>query len=320
MAVGLLVLIALRKLWKIRRIFQKTHSSHRFVRTAMTLDDSSVFPSYFVNAQGLALFTRRWLVPEPRAVVFIVHGLSEHCSRYEHVARLLNSHGIAVFGMDHQGHGLSHGDRCHVEHFDDYVTDVLEFTHRVQSKYSFDKLPKYLLGHSLGGQISLRAALREPTAFSGMILSAPLIFPDPDSASPVMRFLCQLFSRIAPKLTLDALVGDNISTNQLVVSMYKTDTLISLGSVKALFAHEVLNVLDDTVTQLQEITMPILILQGDQDRLVVPEGANVVYENVSSQDKALEMYPGLYHELFNESDSVRPGIMNLMCEWLVARS
>ena len=70
-------------------------------------------PHHFLSAQRLLIFTRRWLTTNARAKgnVFIVHGLGEHMGRYEHVAAALTAAGFNVFGVDHQGHGRSEGER-----------------------------------------------------------------------------------------------------------------------------------------------------------------------------------------------------------------
>lgn len=47
----------------------------------------------------------------PRAIVQIVHGMSEHIGRYEDFARFLVSAGFAVCAHDHIGHGRSVTDR-----------------------------------------------------------------------------------------------------------------------------------------------------------------------------------------------------------------
>ena len=44
----------------------------------------------------------------------------------ERVARLLAARGFRVVALDHQGCGLSEGDRGHVELFSDFVADVLQ--------------------------------------------------------------------------------------------------------------------------------------------------------------------------------------------------
>ena len=52
-----------------------------------------------------------WSVKHPVAVMSLVHGLAEHCGRYEELAQHLNRNGIAVVGIDLRGHGLSAGPR-----------------------------------------------------------------------------------------------------------------------------------------------------------------------------------------------------------------
>ena len=49
----------------------------------------------------------QWLPDEgePKAVVQLVHGVSEYVGRYDHFARFLADHGYAVCGEDHLGHG-----------------------------------------------------------------------------------------------------------------------------------------------------------------------------------------------------------------------
>lgn len=49
----------------------------------------------------------QWLPDEgrPKAVVQIVHGISEYVGRYDQFARFLADHGYAVCGEDHLGHG-----------------------------------------------------------------------------------------------------------------------------------------------------------------------------------------------------------------------
>jgi len=50
------------------------------------------------------------------------------------------------------------------------------------------------------------------------------------------------------------------------------------------------------------IRLPILILQGSADMLVDPKGAQMLYNVVSSADKTIKIYDGLYHEVFNEPE------------------
>ena len=44
---------------------------------------------------------------EVKAIVQLVHGISERLDRYQELAEYLNTQGILVVGEDHMGHGLS---------------------------------------------------------------------------------------------------------------------------------------------------------------------------------------------------------------------
>ena len=54
--------------------------------------------------------------------------------------------------------------------------------------------------------------------------------------------------------------------------------------------------------QAGEITLPVIIVQGGDDILVNPSGAQLLYDKAGSEDKTLKIYDGLYHEVFNEPE------------------
>lgn len=69
--------------------------------------------------------------------------------------------GFIVYGLDHQGHGKSEGDRTFVSEFNDYAEDVIHYIEKVM-KESNDNLPQFLLGHSMGGTISVVVGQKRP--------------------------------------------------------------------------------------------------------------------------------------------------------------
>jgi alpha-beta hydrolase superfamily lysophospholipase len=189
--------------------------------------DSALFPQYIRNPEGLYLFIRRWEVPNAVAHVFFAHGFAEHCSRYDHLARLFNARGISVHAMDHQGHGLSDGDRAHVERFQHFVRDFALFVqteqHRIAANDGFPaagdisasvpgytRPPCFLLGHSMGGLICTHIALAQEQSYAslpphwpwaGLMLSSPALALDPSLQNPAIiaagkvrcRYLSQSF-------------------------------------------------------------------------------------------------------------------------------
>jgi alpha-beta hydrolase superfamily lysophospholipase len=65
------------------------------------------------------------------------------------------------------------------------------------------------------------------------------------------------------------------------------------------------------------ITLPLLLLHGGADAMAAPEGSRFLYDHVSSVDKTLKIYPGLYHEIFNEPE--HPVIFADMLAWCERR-
>ena len=70
----------------------------------------------FLNNKGQSIYYQFWL-PEGKvkASALIIHGLNEHCGRYQHLASYLTGKGYAVYGLDLPGHGKSAGLRSYVE-------------------------------------------------------------------------------------------------------------------------------------------------------------------------------------------------------------
>ncbi len=132
----------------------------------------------FSGKGGKAISAYRWEpeIPEPRGVVQIVHGIAEHAGRYRRVAEQLTEEGFAVTAHDHRGHGNTERVfRGHIAGNDGYhlmVDDV--HTHYLQMMKRYGELPRFLLGHSMGETIVLRALQLYPIKPDGVILSGSL--------------------------------------------------------------------------------------------------------------------------------------------------
>ena len=93
-------------------------------------------------------------------VVTLVHGAFEYSGRYNAFIRTLAEHGVATVSGDLPGHGRSPGRRGDIEHFDRYV-DTVQYFLQIGKQTFGDHLPRVLLGHSMGGLISVLTAARQ---------------------------------------------------------------------------------------------------------------------------------------------------------------
>ena len=83
---------------------------------------------------------------------------------------------------------------------------------------------------------------------------------------------------------------------------YVSDPLVCHGKITARLSAELVKTIWRVTAEANKITLPILILQGSEDKLVDPRGAQMLYDTVSSTDKTIKIYDGLYHEVYNEPE------------------
>jgi alpha-beta hydrolase superfamily lysophospholipase len=261
------------------------------------------------------IFYRHWRAQEPvKAVILLAHGLGEHCGRYQAFAEFFLARGISVVAPDHLGHGASPGDRTHLERFEDYLRPLDELREMINQWYP--ETPCFLIGHSMGGLIAARYLLDHQERFAGAALSgAALQAAEPPSGFAM--FLARLFSRFLPKMGMLQLDATQISRDPQVVQNYLEDPLVHNGKATARLVVELFQNMEMVERDRGKITLPILVMHGEADAMTTSEGSEVFLRAVSSEDKSLKIYKGLYHEIFNEPERLE--VMADLANWLEAR-
>lgn len=270
---------------------------------------------HFDGHDGLKLYEQCWLPEsEPEAVVVLVHGFLEHSGRHERLAGVLNEQGYAVYAMDSRGHGRSEGERAFVDSFDDYLADLELFVDRVRRRQP--RRPLLLFGHSMGGTIvGLFAATRQPEV-QGIALSAPAVMVG-SGVFPILRRLASFFSRWLPKLRIVSMDGRSISRDPEVVAAFRADPLVFHGRFPVRTGAEILQAATRLQEEIRNVRVPLLILQGTDDRVVSPEGARQIHMKAGCDDKTLHLYEGLYHELLSEPE--KDDVTDDLVRWLNGR-
>jgi acylglycerol lipase len=266
------------------------------------------------GAGGVELYWQAWLPSsEARAVVVISHGVSEHSARYAHVGERLAAAGYAAYALDHRGHGRSKGKRVMVN-ADETVADLRAFIDLAAARTPGQ--PVYLLGHSMGAAIAIACAVRHQDALAGLLLSGALA--DPDAASPVTRAVSKVLSTLAPGLGVYQVDASVISRDPEVVRAYEQDPLVHHGKLPARTVAELTGAVGRFPEEVPTLRLPLLVMHGGEDRLTTIAGSRMVHERAGSDDKTLEIYDGLRHEILNEPEKER--VISEMIEWLDARS
>src|SRR3954468_2442078 len=119
------------------------------------------------TADKTRLYAQGWQPDQVVGVVCLVHGLGEHSSRYAHVAAALGEAGYVTLAFDQRGHGKSQGARGDATSYDEQMDDIKRLLAEAAERYP--ALPRFLYGHSMGGNLVLNYALRRRTQLQGVI-------------------------------------------------------------------------------------------------------------------------------------------------------
>jgi acylglycerol lipase len=263
------------------------------------------------TSDGLRLYLRRREVANARAEIIISHGFGEHSGRYGALTEHLVSHDYSVTGYDHRGHGLSDGLPGHVESFSEYGDDLAKVVAAVRSRSESRRL--FLIGHSMGGLIALLYATRKRGMLAGAVISAPLI----EVAVPVPAhklLIARVGARIAPRFRLDNEIDPaNLSRDPEVGRAYAADPLVH-RKVSTKWFSELQQAMKEVADRASEITTPVLVMHGTEDKLASVDATKRLFEQIGSSDKELVIYPGFYHELFNEPE--KQDVFERVTQWV----
>jgi len=294
-------------------------------QVAKTTDSYTVETSNFMLDGDDTYFVTYWKpshVDKPKGLVFICHGFGEYfCPSYDGIAEALVNNGFLVFGHDHIGHGRSTGQRVQVKSMDEYVLPLLGHVKKVQNDYN-KEVPLSIIGHSMGGLITVHAAMAEPDLFKCIVLMGPLITMDPTLVTPFKKVLAGVFSGLLPSLALGTLDASLITRDEVVAKRVAEDPLCWHGGFKAQHSNMLIKATDVLAKEncLKKITAPLLIMQGGQDKLVCPDGATFCHDNVGSVDKKLLCYEDAFHNLFVELEDVKTTVIKETCTWIEQHS
>ena len=273
----------------------------------------NVHDEYLRAADGLALYYRERTVPDARAHVVLVHGVSEHYGRYRHVEDFLARRRIGFSTIDLRGHGQSEGRRVFVQRFDEYLADVDLLVERAR-RHS----PKlFMIGHSLGGLIAVRYCQTRQPDFRGLITSGAALKPT-IKPSPPLFFVLKALNRLYPATPVPNLVKvDKISRDPEIVRRYRSDPLVPKFLTTS-FGMASLAAMEAALREAARIAIPALVMHGGGDELVAPSASEDLFQGLRVADKTLRIYPELYHELFNEPE--RELVLGDVASWIEGRS
>mgnify|MGYP003592985207 CR=1 FL=1 len=259
-----------------------------------------------------------------RALLYVVHGMVEHISRYEPLAQYLNSQGILVVGDDHRGHGLSHTTGSPIFYANEHgwqriLKDLEEVLTHVTTKYT---VPCFIFGHSMGSYMTRCYLANHSDAFDGAIICGTGQPPLPLTLTALglshIRyyfsgntkedvFLSQLaFGNYNNRFQPATTPFEWLSSRSDQVQKYMDDPMCG-GIPTAGFWKDFLGGIKTATSKATfklDPELPLLLIGGEEDPVgdygkAIPKIAKL-YKQQGSKEVNYKLYKACRHEILND--------------------
>lgn len=273
------------------------------------------FEGSFKNKDAQNLIYRAFIPENPKAAVVLVHGMGEHSLKYDYMAEMFYDRGIAFFSYDQRGHGRSDGKRACINRFTDLLDDLRQFTDIAKVESLRENV--YLLGLSVGGLTALVFAIQYGEKIKGVIASAPALRLK-EQPTGIVASLAGPLAFLFPTLTTPNRVPfEYLTHDAAVIEAQKTDKL-SLRIISFRMFVETKKAMKYVFDNASKIKVPALLLHGTGDKVIDANATKEFYGKISSADKEIKLYDGLYHELLRETN--RREIIGYIIDWVSKRA
>lgn len=266
------------------------------------------------SAENVNIYAAEWPVDQPKAVIGLIHGIGEHCRRYDHLGAFFQKHQLAMVGYDRQGYGRSEGRRGDVEKFSYYFDEVAKLIIECERRYP--DCPVFLYGHSMGGNVLLNYIIKRRPNIVGAIVSAPHIGLN-FKPNPVVVGLGKVMRSIWPTFTQENQLDlKHLSRSPEIAPAYAADPYTH-AKLSARTGIDILDSADYLNNWTGSFKISILLTHGDQDAITSYAATEAFLKRVTGPDITFKGWPGLYHELHNEPE--KKEVFAYLLAWLEPR-
>jgi lysophospholipase len=264
----------------------------------------------------------------PRGSVVLSGGRAEFIEKYYEIIQEFTARGLVVLAHDWRGQGLSSRDladrlKGHAAGYKSYLADYQAVLGAFE-----DRLPRpwIAVGHSMGGCLTLLALAHGERRFAAAMLSAPMLGI---RTGKVPRYKARLAAGLQSLLGraaryVNGQPGDPFGTD-FEANILTHDRARFLRSCGLVAAEPQLAIggptwgwLDFALRataylarpeRLRSITIPVVILQAEDDRLVDNAAQGAAARHLP-QGKLIRV-PGAYHEILMETDPMLKTVMRV---------
>ncbi|PGY09723.1 alpha/beta hydrolase [Bacillus sp. AFS031507] len=230
----------------------------------------------------------------PKAAVILVHGHGDHSGGLQNLSESLVEKEYIVYAFDLRGHGKSTGKRGFIRSWDEFRGDL----HMFRKLVSLDQpeLPLYIVGHSIGGLITLDYCLDHSAGISGIVAISPAISYE---VTPIEQLGISLMGKVRPDYSINKSRNFRLlRKNSAVRAKYYSDRLRH-NIVTPGLGHSLIQATSHFVNKATSISLPFLLQYGLDDKITPPAKLSQFFQQVASKDKQLYEYSLVKHRPFD---------------------
>ncbi|WP_242145796.1 MULTISPECIES: alpha/beta fold hydrolase [unclassified Bacillus cereus group] len=297
--------------------------------------------SFVTVSDGSEIYLYKWLPEnEPRGIIQIAHGMTEHAGVYTECVEAFIQAGYGVYAHDHKGHGKTVKREDDYGHFapnvgwDQAVSDIIFVSEFIRKEQT---CPLFLLGHSMGSFLSRRAVQLRGELYDGFLISGTggnpgmlgkighkiatieMKLRGTKMKSPMLNFLS--FGNFNSHFKPNRTKFDWLSSDTSQVDKYIEDPLCGFICSTSFYRELFKGVLEVNKLKEYEKTpkdLPIHIFSGDRDPVGnMGKGVKEVYDAYKKcgiKDVTLRLYENGRHEMFHEVN--REEVFQDVISWL----
>jgi len=226
-----------------------------------------------------------WQARKPKAILIAIHGFGLHKAAYEQFAQQMQQRGISTYALDVRGFGgWMQSDGSSPVSFSKTLEDLRLLVRLIRVENS--NAPVFLVGESMGGAIALAFSAENPSLVDGVISSAPAN----GRFKPIrtaLRIGADFLLTGGGKINLDNVLVERASKNEELRKSWESDEQAKLKvTLRELLRFR--KFMKETRGLARTIKQtPVLVVQGQMDKLVKPSSTEKLFRELPTRDKEL---------------------------------
>lgn len=239
--------------------------------------------------------------------VILCHGAIDYKEHFFEFAEFFVRNGYAALAMDMHGHGASEGSRYHVR-MKQWVPDILAGIKVLSTHEQIDGERIGAVGFSSGGTAILETAAQQGLISEKHLTLKALVTLDATVKTiitPVETVVFKVISglgRVKRKLIgrdikiplYDLAVKVPAACDPDVNAAFHGDSYFKEGYKAYPLPGAVESLIIDTIKRVDNITIPVCVIHGEEDKVDSPDTARELYRRLKSK-KALHIIPRSGH-------------------------